>query len=76
MDTDGSGTRDQPDAEAIIEQDFPNKKPKVHRGDTSRSKYGGHSGKFPEKILIKDSLLGVHMETEESRGATGAGGHC
>ncbi|CAB4296217.1 unnamed protein product [Prunus armeniaca] len=73
-DTDGSGTRDHPDAEAIIEQDFPNKKPKVHRGDTSRSKYGGHGGKLPRKDSDQDSLLSVHMETEESREATGAEG--
>lgn len=74
LDTDGSGTRDHPDAEAIIKQDFPNKKPKVHRGDTSRSKYGGHSGKLPRKDSDQDSLLSVHMETEESRESTGAEG--
>ncbi|KAL6295618.1 hypothetical protein ACE6H2_003760 [Prunus campanulata] len=74
LDTDGSGTRDHPDTEAIIKQDFPNKKPKVHRGDTSRSKYGGHSGKLPRKDSDQDSLLSVHMETEESREATGAEG--
>ncbi|KAM1526650.1 hypothetical protein PS1_016352 [Malus domestica] len=70
MDTDG--TRDQPNAEVITQQEFPHKKQKVYQGENSRSKHGGSAGKLPRRDSDQDSILSVHVEAEESTEAASA----
>ncbi|CAN6682771.1 unnamed protein product [Malus baccata var. baccata] len=70
MDTDG--TRDQPNAEVITQQEFPHKKQKVYQGENSRSKHGGCAGKLPRRDSDRDSILSVHVEAEESTEAASA----
>ncbi|CAN6539289.1 unnamed protein product [Malus baccata var. baccata] len=66
------GTRDQPNAEVITQQEFPHKKQKVYQGENSRSKHGGSAGKLPRRDSDQDSILSVHVEAEESTEAASA----